>query len=297
MRLNQKILIGASASLMISVLACSTKKEDRVGSPPAQSSIRYCNQDELVIDGNGQYIPRPGIECVYGNNTGAPIDSGNYSPVPSSPQQPYPNLPNGGAGYPNPYPSTGAQPPSNYPYQPTPGQYYPGNQGQPFPGYPGTPNYDQCALYGINCYQGGQPYTQSPSGIPLSMTVFGVTIKQSTIDKCMQKFAAKGVEIDGAWPVWAQGIQNYSVANQTVIVDQSYGPALVVIQGANYIASMQYILMNPDALYCMDVDDWFTYSDTISCWSNNVVWARDGDSTAHTHLIGPGCGSGGYQQY
>ena len=261
----------ALTSMVVSLTACENSSKQSEAPKPAETAAYIT-----------PYDPNP------------PVPSDQYQPVPPTSGYPNPGYP--APGYPNPgypsggYPPPGAYPPPSYPYPvPQPPYQPPGFPPQPFPGYPGVPDYDYCIPGSPYSYACIQPAITVGLPNELSVTIRSISESESEIEGCINKFAEKGVQIHGSWPIHALSLTTYSAASNPTVWDESVGPALVIVKGANYGSYVRYMLLNPHALYCMSVDDALSFSETVSCWGDNVVWKKKGDLTERVSFVTPIC--------
>jgi hypothetical protein len=203
--------------------------------------------------------------------------------VPPPVQTPPPPPPPGkGNPPPPPPPPPGGKPPVQTPctpYPPPPGKGQPctsgctpvppiGTEPNPFPGQipPGTP--ETCGKGGLYCDDGG------PGQWP-PQTIGGIGYNQGAFQACFAAFQAAGFDTRGQWALDVREIKSVSVLSHNVIQDVGVVPTMVLIKSVSVLGDLEFRLLNPNALYCIQNVAVLQSIGVTSCHSSNVVFGQD----------------------
>lgn len=251
----------------------------------------------------GKDIPQnPGQNPTYppGQPTGP-----NYPSQPGKPTGPdYPNQPGkpSGPDYPNQQPGqpeTGSfdvkiPQPTPPPYQPsqptrplapckaspqTPDQGKSDGKGSDYFHPIGTepqPNYPtQAKVEPTKCGKDGKFCDDGAKGQWPAQTSSGQSYDQKDAEGCFEAFRKNGYDTKGMWNIAVKEAKNVSVLSNSTFTDNGTEPTLVIIKSVNVLGSMDYQLLNPNALYCIKSVSVLQDTHVTSCLQSNVVFGKD----------------------
>ena len=141
----------------------------------------------------------------------------------------------------------------------------PGVQPTPWP-YPNQVETDRCGINGNYCNYPGQ----IPANYP-DVAVGGISYNQQDVNRCMGAFHNAGMRRGGMWRVQAPDITSVSVLSRGIVEDYGIDNNIVIINSVNVLGTTDFLLLNPNALYCIKDVSVLNRLRITSCHTSNVV--------------------------
>jgi hypothetical protein len=122
---------------------------------------------------------------------------------------------------------------------------------------------------------------QSPMQYP-PVAQNGGGYEQKDVEGCMEAFRNNGYDTKGMWNIIVKE-SKVNVLSHATFTDTGTQPALVIINAVSVLGSMDYQLLNPNALYCIKSVSVLQNTHIASCLGSNVVFGSDVQVLAGTH--------------
>ena len=103
----------------------------------------------------------------------------------------------------------------------------------------------------------------------------------------MGAFRSGGYDTKGQWGVQVIKSNNVTVLSNSIIEDRGNGHNIVIIETVGVLGSVEFRLLNPNALYCIKNVSVLAETNVTSCLQSNVVWGSDVNvlSTANSRVV------------
>ncbi len=106
-------------------------------------------------------------------------------------------------------------------------------------------------------------------------TSTGKSYDQKDAEGCFAAFRNAGYDTKGMWNIVVKEAKSVNVLSHSTFTDVGNEPALVIIKSVNVLGSMDYELLNPNALYCIKSVSVLQNTNVTSCLESNVVFGKD----------------------
>lgn len=150
----------------------------------------------------------------------------------------------------------------------------------PLPQGPGQVPSSECGKPGKVCFPGKGGPVQYPG-----QAEGGAGYNQGEVAACLGAMSGRGVQPQGVWGLQVTELKAVSVLGSNRFIDSSVGPRIVLIKATSVLGQTDFILGNPQALYCIKSVSVLEDVHFASCWSNNVIIVKDVNILSSTEIV------------